>query len=82
MEIYNSIHLTAEGRRRSISGLGPSYWPTAPTPPVGEPSLESVLLSEEFMLVSFTLEKRSFTVSSYRNRTYQYYVYLPVNHWN
>ena len=36
---------------------------------MGEPSLESVLLSEEFILVSFTLENKSFTVSTYTNKS-------------
>ena len=33
---------------------------------MGEPSLESVLLSEEFMLVSLTWEKRSFAEITWR----------------
>lgn len=45
------IHvLTTEGSTLSESRFGPSRWE------VGEPSLESVLLSDEFMLVSLTLE--------------------------
>ena len=41
---------TTEGSILSSSRLGPSRWA------VGDPSLESVLLSDEFMLVSLTLE--------------------------
>lgn len=40
---------TTEGSTLSASRFGPSRWA------VGEPSLESVLLSDEFMLVSLTL---------------------------
>ena len=48
-----------------MSGLGPSNCPPVAPPPVGDPSLESVLLSEEFMLVSVTLENSSFAVNTY-----------------
>lgn len=48
--------LTTEGSILSSSKLGPSKWA------VGEPSLESVLLSDEFILVSLTFEFTTFAV--------------------
>ena len=63
--IHTHTHaLTTEGSIFSISILGPSRWP------VGDPSLESVLFSEEFMLVSLMLENSSLAVitCNYRKR--------------
>ena len=58
MYIHMHVQHTTEGSIFSISMLGPSRCPE------GEPSLESVLLSEEFILASLTLEKRSLAVST------------------
>ena len=60
--------LTTEGSIFSASMLGPSTWLR------GELSLLSVLLSDEFMLVSFTLLNNNFAFSTYM---YMYmYVYM------
>ena len=53
--------ITTEGSILSRSELGPSRWA------VGEPSLESVLLSDEFMLVSLTLEFTTLAVNTCNN---------------
>ena len=50
---------TTEGSTLSASRLGPSRWA------VGEPSLESVLLSDEFILVSLTLVFTTLAVITY-----------------
>lgn len=60
---YKLDALTTEGSTLSASRLGPSRWA------VGEPSLESVLLSDEFMLVSLTLELTTLAVITCRGGT-------------